>query len=102
MNFANMSLDRPWASIDYQAPASTQVFFTAFMQLLTNYADLEYQMTMAQLGGDTAGQRRLAPLLATAEGRYDFAVPAYLNSVYPDVQVTRFQDWFLRNWASIP
>ncbi|KAI4934571.1 hypothetical protein J4E85_002429 [Alternaria conjuncta] len=77
--------NRPWASIDYQAPAN-----------------LEYQMTMAQLGGDTAGQRRLAPLLATAEGRYDFAVPAYLNSVYPDVQVTRFQDWFLRNWASIP
>ncbi|KAB2102301.1 hypothetical protein CUC08_Gglean003120 [Alternaria sp. MG1] len=77
--------NRPWASIDYQAPAN-----------------LEYQMTMAQLGGDTAGQRRLAPLLATAEGRYDFVVPAYLNAVYPDIQVTRFQDWFLRNWASIP
>lgn len=64
--------------------------------------DLEYQMTMAQLGGDIAGQRRLAPLLATAEGRYDFAVPAYLNSVFPDIHVTRFRDWFLRNWASIP
>lgn len=97
-----MSFDRPWASIDYQAPASTQSVSTRFIQSLINYIDLEYQMTMAQLGGDTAGQRRLAPLLATAEGRYDFAVPAYLNSVYPDVQVTRFQDWFLRNWASIP
>jgi hypothetical protein len=69
---------------------------------LTSETDLEYQMTMAQLSGDTAGQRRLAPLLATAEGRYDFVVPAYLNSVYPDIRVTRFQDWFLRNWASIP
>jgi hypothetical protein len=72
------------------------------IQPWTNDTDLEYQMTMAQLGGDTAGQRRLAPLLATAEERYDFVVPAYLNSVYPDIQVTRFQDWFLRNWASIP
>ncbi|CAA9961344.1 NAD-binding protein [Pyrenophora teres f. maculata] len=77
--------NRSWASIDYQAPAN-----------------LEYQITMAQLGGDIAGQRRLAPLLATAEGLYDFAVPAYLNSVFPDVRVTRFQAWFLRNWASIP
>ncbi|KAF1836309.1 NAD(P)-binding protein [Decorospora gaudefroyi] len=77
--------NRPWASIDYQDPGN-----------------LEYQMTMAQLGGDTAGQRRLALLLATAEGRYDFVVPAYLNSIYPDVHVTRFRDWFLRNWASIP
>ncbi|EDU43040.1 conserved hypothetical protein [Pyrenophora tritici-repentis Pt-1C-BFP] len=64
--------------------------------------NLEYQITMAQLGGDIAGQRRLAPLLATAEGLYDFAVPAYLNSVFPDIRVTRFQAWFLRNWASIP
>ncbi|KNG48622.1 isoflavone reductase family protein [Stemphylium lycopersici] len=78
-------MNRLWASIDYQTPAN-----------------LEYRMTMAQLGGDVVGQKRLAPLLATAEGRYDFAVPAYLNSVFPDIHVTRFRDWFLRNWASIP
>ncbi|EMD90381.1 hypothetical protein COCC4DRAFT_68924 [Bipolaris maydis ATCC 48331] len=77
--------NRAWVSIEYQAPAN-----------------LEYHMTMAQLEGDVAGQRRLAPLLATAEGRYDFVVPAYLNTVFPDIHVTRFQDWFLRNWASIP
>lgn len=57
---------------------------------------------MAQMEGDTARQRRLAPLLATAEGRYDFAVPAYLNSIYPDIQPMRFRDWFLHNWASVP
>ncbi|EOA90285.1 uncharacterized protein SETTUDRAFT_167185 [Exserohilum turcica Et28A] len=77
--------NRAWISIDYQAPAN-----------------LEYRMTMAQLEGNIAEQRRLAPLLATAEGRYDFAVPAYLNSVFPDIHVTRFQDWFMCNWASIP
>ena len=57
---------------------------------------------MAQLSGDTTKKRRLAPLLATAEGRYDFAMPAYLNSLYPDIQPIRFRDWFVHNWNSVP
>lgn len=77
-------------------------FFHLRTCILTRFVDLEYRMAMAQLEGDTAGQKRLATLLATAEGRYDFVVPAYLNTVFPDIHVTRFQDWFLRNWASIP
>ncbi|KAH7385929.1 hypothetical protein BKA66DRAFT_65095 [Pyrenochaeta sp. MPI-SDFR-AT-0127] len=77
--------NRAWTNIDYQNPAN-----------------LQYQMTMAQMGGDTLKERRLAPLLATAEGRYDFAVPAHLNSVFPDIRPIAFRNWFLRNWASIP
>lgn len=95
-------LGRAWVSIEYQAPASTSSHHFMSTYVLTKFADLEYHMTMAELEGDVAGQRRLAPLLATAEGRYDFVVPAYLNTVFPDIHVTRFQDWFLRNWASIP
>ncbi|OAL44586.1 hypothetical protein IQ07DRAFT_649204 [Pyrenochaeta sp. DS3sAY3a] len=77
--------NRPWATVQYQDPAN-----------------LQYQMSLAQAAGDTARQRRLAPLLATAEGRYDFAVPGYLNSMYPDIRPTRFRDWFLHNWAAVP
>ncbi|KAI8943167.1 hypothetical protein NX059_001196 [Plenodomus lindquistii] len=77
--------NQPWASIDYQDPAN-----------------LQYQMDLAQIAGQTTRQRQIAPLLATAEGRYDFAVPAYLNSLFPDVQPTRFRDWFVHNWASVP
>ncbi|EAT81934.1 hypothetical protein SNOG_10540 [Parastagonospora nodorum SN15] len=46
--------------------------------------------------------RQLSPLVATAEGRFDFAVPGYLNMLNPDIATTRFRDWFLHNWASIP
>ncbi|KAL6708615.1 hypothetical protein ACN47E_002596 [Coniothyrium glycines] len=77
--------NRPWTSIEYQDPAN-----------------LQYKLTMAQMAGDTATQRRLAPLLATAEGCYDFAVPGFLNQLNPDIVPTRFQTWFLQNWASIP
>ncbi|KAF1849342.1 uncharacterized protein K460DRAFT_354199 [Cucurbitaria berberidis CBS 394.84] len=77
--------NRPWNSIVHQDPAN-----------------LQYQMQAALTEGDTAQHRRLSPLLATAEGRYDFAVPAYLNSVYPDITPTPFRAWFLRNWASVP
>lgn len=72
------------------------------MYILTCSTDLQYQMSLAQAAGDTARQRRLAPLLATAEGRYDFAVPGYLNAMYPDIRPTRFRDWFLHNWAAVP
>jgi hypothetical protein len=57
---------------------------------------------MAQVEGDGAQYRKLAPLVATAEGRYDFVTPGYLNSLNPDIRPTKFRDWFLHNWASIP
>ena len=59
-------------------------------------------MQIAGMAGDNARVQRYSPLLATAEGRYDFAVPGYLNLVYPDIVTTPFRDWFLRNWASVP
>ncbi|KAF2654592.1 NAD(P)-binding protein [Lophiostoma macrostomum CBS 122681] len=67
-----------------------------------NPEGLRYQLTMAQMGGDVPRQRRLMTLVATAEGRYDFATPAYLNSQCPRVQPISFRDWFTRNWASVP
>lgn len=77
--------NQSWAGIEYQ-----------------DSANLQYQMGIAQIEGQTTRQRQIAALLATAEGRYDFAVPAYLNSLFPDVQPMRFRDWFILNWASIP
>lgn len=67
-----------------------------------NPEGLRYQLTLAQMEGDVPQQRRLQTLIATAEGRYDFATPAYLNSQFPDIRPITFQDWFLRNWASVP
>ncbi|KAH7092062.1 hypothetical protein FB567DRAFT_588373 [Paraphoma chrysanthemicola] len=77
--------NRQWASIDCQdAP------------------NLQYQMSRAQSERNGTRYRQLAPLVATAEGRYDFAVPGYLNALNPDIVPTTFRDWFLHNWASIP
>ncbi|KAH8724065.1 hypothetical protein GQ44DRAFT_618912 [Phaeosphaeriaceae sp. PMI808] len=77
--------NRQWVTIKYQdAP------------------NLQYQMAAAQNNLDGASYRKLAPLVATSEGRYDFSVPGYLNTINPDIVVTTFQDWFLHNWASIP
>jgi hypothetical protein len=59
-------------------------------------------MSQAESSGNRARYRRLAPLVATAEGRYDFAIPGYLNILNPDVETTTFEDWFRHNWASIP
>lgn len=56
---------------------------------------------MAELAGDGQKQRRLYNLIATAEGRFDFATPAYLNSQFPDIRPIAFRDWFTRNWASV-
>ncbi|KAF2262861.1 hypothetical protein CC78DRAFT_497822 [Lojkania enalia] len=63
---------------------------------------LRYELTLAQMAGDHQRQRCLYNLIATAEGRYDFATPAYLNTCFPDVQPIRFRDWFERNWQSVP
>ncbi|KAF1962299.1 NAD(P)-binding protein [Byssothecium circinans] len=67
-----------------------------------NTAGLQYQMTMAQMAGDVLKQRRLATLIETAEGHYDLATPAYLNSAFPDIQPVSFRQWFQTNWASVP
>lgn len=59
-------------------------------------------MRVAQANSDAATYYRLAPLVATAKGLYDFAVPGYLNLLNPDIEPIKFRDWFLHNWASIP
>lgn len=51
---------------------------------------------------DTVQQQRIATHLATAEGRYDFTTPAYLNTMYPDILTTSFQAWLSHNWAAVP
>ncbi|KAF2014777.1 NAD(P)-binding protein [Aaosphaeria arxii CBS 175.79] len=66
-----------------------------------NTAGLQYQLTMAQLQSDIPRQRRLPPVIATAEGRFDFATPALLNTYFPDIQTVGFRDWFSREWGSI-
>jgi hypothetical protein len=64
--------------------------------------DLQHQLNQAQATANGARYRQLAPLVATAEGRFDFAVPGYLNMMNPDIDTTTFEEWFLHNWASIP
>lgn len=59
-------------------------------------ANLQYQMTMAQIAGDTPKQRKLATLIETAENNYAFTSPAYLNSLFPDIVPMSFQNWFTR------
>jgi hypothetical protein len=73
-----------------------------FSTKLTATVDLQHQLAQAQTVGNGARYRQLSPLVATAEGRFDFAVPGYLNMLNPDIETTSFQDWFLHNWASIP
>ncbi|KAF1918377.1 hypothetical protein BDU57DRAFT_515104 [Ampelomyces quisqualis] len=77
--------NRQWVRIDHQdAP------------------NLQHQMNLAQAAGNGARYRKLAQLVATAQGRFDFAVPGYLNILNPDIETTTFEEWFLDNWASIP
>jgi len=54
------------------------------------------------MAGDIQRTNRLHMLIATAEGRFDFQTPAYLNAAFPDVQPISFQDWLVRNWAGVP
>jgi hypothetical protein len=58
-----------------------------------NTANLEYQMTMAQMAGDSPRQPRLATMIETSESHYDFATPAYLNATFPDLIPITFRDW---------
>ncbi|KAH7380390.1 hypothetical protein DE146DRAFT_761120 [Phaeosphaeria sp. MPI-PUGE-AT-0046c] len=64
--------------------------------------NLQHQLAQAQAMGNGARYRQLSPLVATAEGRFDFAIPGYLNMLNPDIETTTFRDWFRHNWASIP
>lgn len=81
----NTLLGRAYTNIEYDNPDT-----------------LRYKFTMAQMAADFPRQRKLQTLIATAEGKYDFATPAYLNSRFPNIRPTRFQDWFLNNWQSVP
>lgn len=58
-------------------------------------------MTMAQMAGDPYKQRKLATLLETAENRYQFASPAYLNSLFPDIVPVSFRSWFTRTFILV-
>lgn len=77
--------NRQWTSISHQ-----------------DTPNLQHQLVQAQAVGNGARYRQLSPLVATAEGRFDFAIPGYLNMLNPDIETTTFQDWFLHNWANIP
>ncbi|KAL5415765.1 hypothetical protein PMIN03_002541 [Paraphaeosphaeria minitans] len=57
---------------------------------------------MAQIAGETSKQRKLATLIETSENRYQFASPAYLNSLFPHIVPMSFRSWFTDNWASVP
>ncbi|KAF1927543.1 uncharacterized protein M421DRAFT_64450 [Didymella exigua CBS 183.55] len=63
-----------------------------------NPSGLQYQLSIAN---DKTQQQRIATHLATAEGRYDFAPPAYLNSMYPEVVVTGLRHWLTHTWAAV-
>ena len=52
--------------------------------------------------GDVPQQKRLLALMATADGRYDFASPGTLNALFLGVRPEQFGDWFARNWAGVP
>jgi hypothetical protein len=67
-----------------------------------NPQGLTYEMNLAAMAGDIPRQRRLATLIATAEGRYDYVTPAYLNAQFPEIRPISFQAWFTTNWAAVP
>ncbi|KAH6625372.1 hypothetical protein C7974DRAFT_376900 [Boeremia exigua] len=67
-----------------------------------NPAGLQYQLSVAAASHDVTQQQRVAAHLATAEGRYDFVTPGYLNTMYPDIPITSFQAWLSHSWAAVP
>lgn len=62
-----------------------------------NPSTLLGELAVAAASGDRARGIRLHTLIATVEGRYDFA-QSNLNSTFPDVQPERFAQWFVRKW----
>jgi hypothetical protein len=109
---SNMPLSCPRLSltpnqIDHGLASSTKmhqvsILFIFFFVARLTREDLQFRLDQAQVNGHGARYRRLAPLVATAEGRFDFVTPGYLNSLNPDIEPTPFRDWFLLNWAAIP
>jgi len=67
-----------------------------------NIGTLNYQLALTQMAPDHTRQRRLQTLIATAEGRYDFALPGTLNTQFPDIQPESFRNWFSRTWTGVP
>ncbi|KAK5116966.1 hypothetical protein LTR62_006687 [Meristemomyces frigidus] len=63
-----------------------------------NPTSLRQALEVAIARGDRASQVRLQWLLATAEGQYDFAEPAYMNQIFPDVRTISFRSWFAAKW----
>lgn len=68
-------------------------------QPLTNHnpSTLRAELATAAARGDRARGMKLQMLIATAEGRYDFA-QHNLNSAFPRLQVERFASWFVQKW----
>ena len=89
-------------SIEWQNPGGLITIFAPSQYTLTMLLGLQYQLSVAVASGDTMQQQRIATHLATAEGRYDFVTPAYLNTMYPDVLTTPFSTWLSYTWAAIP
>jgi len=58
---------------------------------------LHSELQLAALQQDHARQIRVHALLATAEGRYDFA-DRNLNDRFPHVRTVSFEHWFRAKW----
>ncbi|KAK4896133.1 hypothetical protein LTR27_005990 [Elasticomyces elasticus] len=64
-----------------------------------NPASLRSALELATAQQDRATMLRLHALIATAEGRFDFA-QTNLNQLFPDVRTISFQTWFLAKWGT--
>lgn len=62
-----------------------------------NINTLRTELTAAAVRGDRARGLKLQMLIATVEGRYDFA-QCNLNTTFPGLQVERFASWFVNKW----
>ena len=62
-----------------------------------NPASLRSELQLAAAQQDTAHGTRIQTLIATANGRYDFAQPN-LNRAFPEVRPISFEDWFVVKW----
>ena len=70
----------------------------AFQPLtLHSPATLRGELAVAAATQDRARGIRLHALIATSEGRFDFA-QSNLNAMFPDVQPERFAKWFVSKW----
>jgi hypothetical protein len=77
------------------------VFLEARVQPLVSHnpSSLRAELANAAAQGDRLRALKLQMLIATAEGRYDFPT-RNLNDTFPDLQIERFADWFVKRWES--